>query len=825
MEIYCWLWTVTFLLFGAEQASAQVEGLQPWASNTDPTDEARSHIEESTDGQHGYVVTQGGTMDGQNCRSPVGVYESWWQTWESNRVVRMENVGETDVINPWLSNGRNNFRTIKEIVSAAIDPGMSDKEKAIALWYQEIRHRYHFGTEDNEVIDPVKVFNVYGYNTCGNDSICLAGLWHRAGLEVSPARLIGHCISQVFYDGRWHLMDGDMHSIYLLRDNETIASEYDLARDHDLIKRSHVHGILFPDRRATCEWEAALYIYEGEAKGDRDSRDGHTMNMVLRPNESLTWRWGHLNPVKYHGRNPVKYPDTICNGLWEYRPDFTRDIWRDGADTVDSIKNTSKGLVAETGKTGVIVWTMRSPYVFVGGRLEIEGSGAEFALSWDGETWQEARENLDSLFPPAETARYQYYLRCQLSGDARIKRLGIVNDLQMTPLLMPGMVVGENNFVYTDQSAGRRKVHITHEWIERSVSAPPNPPPAPVFPDDGGETDGTDITFQWSSPADPDGDEIADYHFELSDRPDIKWPLSTNFAKLISNTADRGEAQYTLPYDGLLTPDRKYYWRVRAKNTAGVWGQWSNTWSFTPRGPAVPVDVAMEYDPDRGIGILRWRPNPVGRRPVSFRIYGSDEKGFTISDKPYEVNVGDQENKLPTPFPANFMTETPQTELTVVGAGLGLPNANKAFYRVVAVDARGKRSWSSDYAAAPRPFIYSEPVATAEVGAEYRYQVSAIRSLGDLNARAPLAMNFWNIEEPMFSLEQAPEWLKIDAATGLLTGMPDSAGEAKVVVAATIDRAVRQLDEDTLSWGREKVIATVTERIGKATQEFVILSR
>jgi hypothetical protein len=116
-------------------------------------------------------------------------------------------------------------------------------------------------------------------------------------------------------------------------------------------------------------------------------------------------------------------------------------------------------------------------------------------------------------------------------------------------------------------------------------------------------------------------------------------------------------------------------------------------------------------------------------------------------------------------------------------------------------------------------------VVTAEVGAEYGYQVSTIRSLGHLTARAPLAMNFWDIEEPAFSLEQAPEWLKINAATGLLSGTPDTAGEAKVVVAVTIDREVRKLDENTLSWGREKIIATIAERVGSATQEFVVRTR
>ena len=62
-------------------------------------------------------------MDGTNCRSPIGGgFGVWDQTWESNRAVRLENVGDTDVINPWLSNGRNDFRSLKEIVAGACGP-------------------------------------------------------------------------------------------------------------------------------------------------------------------------------------------------------------------------------------------------------------------------------------------------------------------------------------------------------------------------------------------------------------------------------------------------------------------------------------------------------------------------------------------------------------------------------------------------------------------------------------------------------------------------------------------------------------------------------
>ena len=106
--------------------------LAPWGSNHHPTDAPKRHVEEIVAGRRAYLIRQGGTMDGTNCRSPVGVGmmdgPAIEQTWESNRAVRLENVGETDVVNPWLSNGRNHFHTLNEIVASAVQPGMTDRE-------------------------------------------------------------------------------------------------------------------------------------------------------------------------------------------------------------------------------------------------------------------------------------------------------------------------------------------------------------------------------------------------------------------------------------------------------------------------------------------------------------------------------------------------------------------------------------------------------------------------------------------------------------------------------------------------------------------------
>ena len=769
------LLTFAVLLLGATAGDER----DPWASNHHATDVAKRHEQEITNQQVEYVVVQGGTMDGRNCRSPQGVWQPFEQTWESNRSVRMENVGAIDLVNPWLSNGQNDFRSLDRIVASAIEPGMTDREKARALWWQEVQHRFHFEGDNSELLDPVKVFNVYGYNTCGNDSICLAGLWRKAGLKVAPARLVGHCVTQAFYDGSWHLMDGDMHAIYLLRDNETIAGEQDLVHDHDLIRRTHTQGILQPDRRSADEWESSIYVFEGTVKGDRNSANS-AMNMTLRPGEALAWRWGHLTPIKYHGSGPPRFPDRLCNGSWEYRPDFKQPSWRAGTTTVESIRESDDGLMAEAGKTGNIVWTMSSPYIFVGGRLEVEGTGATFKLSWDGKSWQAVDRDLDGLFPPEGPARYRYYLKCELSGDALLlRRLAIVNDLQMAPLTLPGMAVGTNAFAYTDESASARRVRITHQWVERSASRPPDAPAEPALPPSGKVIDGTEIVFQWRAARDLDGDMIADYHFELSERADMKRPVSMSFAKLISRTADAGQARYTLPGPGLLNPDTEYFWRVRAQDNKGVWGPWSQIWSFTTRGPTPPRDVSLEFDRERNRGVLHWAPNPLGRKPVAYRVYASNEKGFSVSDWPYKVTVGVSE-KMPAEFPANFVVETSgsATELEVVGAQVKLQGANKAFYRVVAVDEAGNRSGPSDYAAAPRPVIVSAPVTAARKGVDYRYPIEVIRSLGDLRTRVvngKETMSFWDIERLKFDIQQGPRWLTIDAATGVLSGTPDRA--------------------------------------------------
>jgi hypothetical protein len=122
--------------------------LAPWATNTHPSDMAKTHVENATEGSHKYTVNQGGTMDGENCRTPLSVgmdgtnNAPMEKTWESNRSVRMENIGTADVVNPWLSNGRNNFRNTPKSggavkVSVSLERSTQQVDVNALSWGQE----------------------------------------------------------------------------------------------------------------------------------------------------------------------------------------------------------------------------------------------------------------------------------------------------------------------------------------------------------------------------------------------------------------------------------------------------------------------------------------------------------------------------------------------------------------------------------------------------------------------------------------------------------------------------------------------------------------
>ena len=730
----------------------------------------RQHTELTTAAEHLYTIDVGGTVDGISTRDPVG-YGPYTQAWENNIALRLENIGDQAVINPWVViDGRGDWRSLENILEGILHEGMSEAEQARTIWEFARRHRYHRTTSDDEVKDTVKMLNVYGYTLCWDEAYTVANLWQTAGLKIRRGVPHGHCTTEVYYEDDYHLLDSDEHLLVLLRDNQTVAGEEDLARDHDLMKRAHAYGILQAESRPTSEGAASLFVHDGPRTGGRPLIGDHRMDLTLRPGEALVWEWADRG--KYHGFGDR--PPLMANGRLLYTPrlDATFADWAGRAVNLQSQGPRLAPIDAQAPSQ--LTYRIASPYVIVGGRLELKltGAGAALEISSDGSTWKQLANldlgetiiDLDPHFPAAGPAQYSYMLR--LVGTAwSLDGFFLASDLQMAPLSLPGLQLGTNQIRYTDQSPGPRQVQLTHSWRERDDLQPPAAPGQPLFPQPGAAVPGTQFTLSWEPVP-----GAADYHLELAPEPDLQYVLSPTFEKLISRTPAKGRAEWTIPYEGLLNPDQAYYWRVRSRNEAGLWGPWSRVWHFTLQAPGVVQDLRLETDWEQRQLTLHWRANPQGTAPVHYEIYGSDERGFTASRQPYPVVMG---SNLPQEtFPANLLGTTQDTSLTVVVAA----GYNKSYYRVVAVDAEGARSGPSDYAAAVRPFIYSRPPGRAAAGETSRYQVEILRSIGDLRSLSDgprrYISAFRDGDQVRFLLDEGPAWLHLDQETGLLTMAP-----------------------------------------------------
>ncbi len=800
MKLTCWTVLVCGFLLARSAVGADLR--TQCGANT------KRQVENVDSSRFAYSVNMSGKIDGPMTRDPIG-YWAYDQYWQPNVEVRIENVGDTAVINPWLQRvGTPDTRSLQSIVASIVKPGMSDKEKARRLWEFEINNRFHATTQDDEVADVVKRVNVYGYTLCYDESKDLSDLWRAAGLKVRQGYPNGHSLAEVYYEGAWHELDSDESIISLLRDNETIASEPQIVADHDLMKRTHTYGVLAPDNRMSDEGGAALIYWEGERSGEQPSLTKHTMDFILRPGESIAWDWnpaGRYHASQYHSDAGSTDLDQwnkrwrviahAMDGNMTYDPDLSkastlRYLRTEGVQLRDP-GQFGDGLYL-TGRTGTVDVPVESAYPVVGGRLQVELARQDLkddeiavSISFDGEkSWKDVQTSwasdydrmyvdLNPFFKKTDPARYAYTLRFTLrSASAKpevvLKGFNLRSTLQMAPLAMPGGVLGENKFIYTDNSPGARKVKITQVWNECDGGIAVPAAPIAVTPANGKTYSGTRVKFEWWATSDV---AAADYEFALSEFPDMRWPLSPNFHKLISRTAYRGTASYELPYDGLLNPGQTSYWHVRGRSQDGVWGPWSKTYSFSALAPAVPLDVAAKFDQANRTVRLTWLRGKNGTGPVRFRIYGSEERGFTANDKPYEYNDG---LKGTQHAPPNLLLETTGTDGSVqVPAELWRP-----YYRVVAIDGQGRVSGPSALAELSHPLIATARLSPAIRSRFYRQPIAISASIGHLVSAdengLSYQLRFRSGDDLNFHMTGAPEGLSIDA-NGVISGFVGAA--------------------------------------------------
>jgi len=593
-------------------------------------------------GTHKYQIELKGTLDEFNTAdylgAPLGTKDVGHRRLKSrfqpNNYVSIENIGDKDVVNPRIViNGRRNWFSADDILAGIIKPGMTTKEKALAIWrfVADIEQQCHENdrrvdngstTINKELTNPVKWTNIYYCSGCQFAATVICILCQKAGIPADDTRTVGlgsaHRIAEIRWDGDWHVLDGDERMFHLERDNKTLASIADIGRDIELCNRTHGGGFAsagLTKKRGIQYRDLKKKITQFRDIGSYLS----TMAVTLRPGEKLVWRWDNVGKYRCgDNRRNIKpsrpeglMPYQLANGRMIYRPRFGKQLFEKGVYEVSNVQavtdesGRTQLRVVEPARPASVIYRISSAYPVVGGRI-----GGEFMLAGEQDYVRlsisvyepndfrqvlqiNADKNLKgqpckadvsidkALNPKPNPAIYNYYVKCELftkegTAGTAVNSIFIDSDLQMSGTALPSLSVGLNNVVYTDDSGEGGMIEVEHEWKESSITVPPSAPAAAVAPADGSTvTSKKARTLSWMAAEDSDG-HISDYHIQVSSRKDMLYPVSPNFDRLIFSALPA----WSVP-KGWLNPGQSYYWRVRARDNWGIWGEWSDIWSFT----------------------------------------------------------------------------------------------------------------------------------------------------------------------------------------------------------------------------------------------------
>ena len=300
-----------------------------------------------------------------------------------------------------------------------IKPGMTDREKGLAIWETVVKFRHQdsppneFLQGEDNVHDPIKTFNVYGYGMCCCAASNIEALARAAGLPARGRIIHAHSVPEVFWNDAWHLLDASLINYQPKADGELASVDEIVAGlkqwygEHPGFKGDNNKLYQFmtgggwrkgPAVLANCPffdengwlpaathgWYSTMQEYDGSADGiyEYGYSQGYRVNIQLRRGERLTRNWFnkglHVNMAEDNapgclngkvGENDLRYapkygdiaPGRIGNGTLEYRVPLADGGFRSGALQTDNLACT-----ADDGQ---------GPAVHVGRRVEARHVG------------------------------------------------------------------------------------------------------------------------------------------------------------------------------------------------------------------------------------------------------------------------------------------------------------------------------------------------------------------------------------------------------------------------------------------------------------------
>ncbi len=384
----------------------------------------------------------------------------------------------------------------ESILKDVIKPGMTEEQKAIAL-YNFYRQRVYHYVNMPESRDPIKCINVIGNTLCGSQGTCMKGLLTEAGIKARVVSGPGHTFYEAYYDGKWHGYDTFMNFYVFTRGpNRNVASYEELKNDPTLATKAVEEGRAAPGYLPCGDTPACFINGVKENNYMPQKLNWNVKDYRLRTGEEIVRSWwpegkalpgtaGKNDKTPYHGcgardqkaesylfkfwepygilkyeRKSISYRHYF-NGRMNYAPDLTGDKYRQGVLSEKGVHATPQGLAGE----GEVVFAVHCPFYISGSTLTFEtatpgaGDVVEVSASLDGKQWTaiaatnasagRSQVELDQIVVKRQVGLHAYQVRFALKGKAVLKRFYLSTVFTHNAMAAPHLMPGKNNVTLT----------------------------------------------------------------------------------------------------------------------------------------------------------------------------------------------------------------------------------------------------------------------------------------------------------------------------------------------------------------------------------------
>jgi len=360
-----------------------------------------------------------------------------------------------------------------------------------------------------EVTDPIRNFGDYGFTMCSTITGINQSLYEALGLRHQYWDICNHTVSQVEWDGRFHMIDSSMSHLVTTDDGVTLASLQEAAADSArLVKERSLYstspnGFLtgtdasrsLPDVVNPTTGTVSNGFGDAFCATGLKYRDyyynwdrGHRYVLNLREDESYTRYYRRLGsgPEYWVGTENVNVPDPTNkkeldstdrfglrgNGRWTFTPKLTADGWAAAAYRSANIVAAGGGLQpAVAGAVAEVIYKVQAANAITSQQVRAEFSRmdaaaqATIAVSLNhGLTWRDVATlgaetgfavPLAANLRDEVSAAYETLVRVQMTAPAgsvdtiRLTGLTIETITQVNAKALPKLNVGRNEIFLT----------------------------------------------------------------------------------------------------------------------------------------------------------------------------------------------------------------------------------------------------------------------------------------------------------------------------------------------------------------------------------------